>query len=389
MLAVGVTAIGVIGGVRLARRDRVGGVLTTVTSLAQFGSVLVGLGIDTQRLPLPYLGPIMTAIWVLPIAWQVARANQRQAERLVATESRYRAIFDQTFQFTGLLDVEGTLLEVNRTALNFVGVGAEDVIGKPFWETPWWTHSPPLQEKLREAIRTAAGGEVVRFEVTHPARDGQMHYIDFSLKPVYDDAAGQVILLIPEGRDITNRVVAEDAKRKLEQQLRAGAEDGSAWPTGRWHRPRLQQPADRDRRPHRDAAARQERWPWEPRSRADSPGERARRIDDTTAPRVQPAICARTQGDQPQYRCGADGNPAAAFDWRAHRAGGSRRRGRASGQSRSRSAQSRPAQHGDQRPRRHAGRRHTGDRDTEHRFAGRGDERSATTPVRPPTCCCR
>jgi len=218
MLAVGVTAIGVIGGVRLARRDRVGGVLTTVTSLAQFGSVLVGLGIDTQRLPLPYLGPIMTAIWVLPIAWQVARANQRQAERLVATERRYRAIFDQTFQFTGLLDVEGTLLEANRTALNFVGVGAEEVIGKPFWETPWWTHSPPLQEKLREAIRNAARGEVVRFEVTHPARDGQMHYIDFSLKPVYD-AAGQVILLIPEGRDITNRVVAEDAKRKLEQQL--------------------------------------------------------------------------------------------------------------------------------------------------------------------------
>ena len=134
-----------IGGVRLARRDRVGGVLTTATSLAQFGSVLVGLGIDTQRLPLPYLGPIMTAIWVLPIAWQVRRANQRQAEQLVATERRYRAIFDQTFQFTGLLDVEGTLLEANRTALDFVGVGAEDVIGKPFWETPWWTHSPALR----------------------------------------------------------------------------------------------------------------------------------------------------------------------------------------------------------------------------------------------------
>ena len=45
-----------------------------------------------------------------------------------------------------------------------------------------------------------------------------MRYIDFSLKPVYD-SAGHVILLIPEGRDITNRVVAEDAKRKLEQQL--------------------------------------------------------------------------------------------------------------------------------------------------------------------------
>jgi PAS domain S-box-containing protein len=218
LFAMSVPAFGVIGGVRMFKRDRVGAVLTVVTSLGYLLSVLVGMGIDMRRLAHPYVGPIVSAVWVLPIAWQVARANQQQAERLVATERRYQAIFDQTFQFTGLLDVEGTLLEANRTALNFVGVGAGDVIGKPFWETPWWTHSPPLQENLREAIRNAARGEVVRFEVTHPARDGQIHYIDFSLKPVYD-AAGQVVLLISEGRDITNRVVAEDANRKLEQQL--------------------------------------------------------------------------------------------------------------------------------------------------------------------------
>ena len=213
-----VPAMGVFGGIRLTSRDRVGGVLTIVTSVGYFGSVLIGLAIDTQRFYLPYLGPAVTAIWVLPIAWQVARAHQQQGEQLVATERRYRAIFDQTFQFTGLLDVKGTLLEVNRTALDFAGVAPSDVIGRPFWETPWWTHSPPLQEKLREAIRAAARGEVVRFEATHPSRDGQMHHIDVSLKPVFD-AAGQVSLLIPEGRDITNRVVAEDEKRRLEQQL--------------------------------------------------------------------------------------------------------------------------------------------------------------------------
>jgi PAS domain S-box-containing protein len=216
--ALTVSAFGLIGGLRLAQRDRVGGVLTSVTSLAYSGSALVGLAIDTQRLSLPYVGPIMTAFWVLPIAWQVARANQQQAERLVATERRYRAIFDQTFQFTGLLDTEGTLLEANRTALDFAGVTADQVIGRPFWETPWWTHSPALQDTLRAAIRAAAGGRVVRFEATHPARDGEMHYIDVSLKPVYD-AAGKVLLLIPEGRDITNRVAAEDEKRRLEQQL--------------------------------------------------------------------------------------------------------------------------------------------------------------------------
>ena len=71
---------------------------------------------------------------------------------------------------------------------------------------------------MRDAIRAAARGEVVRFEATHPARDGRMHRIDVSLKPVFD-AGGHIALLIPEGRDITNRVVAEDEKRRLEQQL--------------------------------------------------------------------------------------------------------------------------------------------------------------------------
>src|SRR6185436_14958063 len=217
-IAVSAAIFGAIGGLKLRARDRVGGVLTIITSVGYFASVVIGYAIDRQRLALSYLGPIVTALWVLPIAWQVARANQQQAEQLVATERRFRAIFDQTFQFIGLLDVEGTLLEANQTALDFAGVRPEDVIGKPFWETPWWTHSPDLQERLRQAIRAAANGEVVRYEVTHRGQDDRLYHIDFSLKPVHD-ASGKVILLIPEGRDITNRVVAEEATRKLEQQL--------------------------------------------------------------------------------------------------------------------------------------------------------------------------
>ncbi|MGB7441091.1 MAG: hypothetical protein WA919_08500 [Coleofasciculaceae cyanobacterium] len=37
-------------------------------------------------------------------------------ERLRDREQRLRAIFNQTFQFIGLLTPEGTLLEANQTA---------------------------------------------------------------------------------------------------------------------------------------------------------------------------------------------------------------------------------------------------------------------------------
>src|SRR4030095_15808882 len=129
------------------------------------------------------------------IALQFARSNRHRDEQLVAADRRFRAIFDQTFEFIGLMDVDGTLLEANDTALSFASVRQADVIGKKFWDTPWWAHSRDLQDRLREAVRTATGGAAVRFEATHPGLDGRLHYIDFSLKPVRD-SQGAVVLLI-------------------------------------------------------------------------------------------------------------------------------------------------------------------------------------------------
>lgn len=134
--------------------------------------------------------------------------HRRTSEELKEREWKFRAIFDQTFQFIWLMSVDGTLMDVNRTALRFSGVNKSDVIDKPFWETSWWTHSPKLQEKLRAAVKKAAEGEFVRFEGTHPAADGNIHHIDFSLKPAMDET-GNVVLLILEGCDITERKQAE------------------------------------------------------------------------------------------------------------------------------------------------------------------------------------
>jgi len=145
--------------------------------------------------------------------------ERKQAElSLKASEQKARAIFDQTFQFIGLMTTDGTLIEANRSALEFSGIEASRVLGKPFWETPWWEHSPELQDKVRQAVKKVAQGEFVRFEATHTAKDGILHYIDFSLKPVKDEA-GKVIFLIPEGRDITERKQAEEEIRKLNESL--------------------------------------------------------------------------------------------------------------------------------------------------------------------------
>jgi PAS domain S-box-containing protein len=113
----------------------------------------------------------------------------RTARRLEESERRFRAIFNSTYQFIGLLDPEGTVLEVNQTALDYFGDNNTDIVGKLFWETPWWTHSPQLQKRLKDGIMEAARGKLVRFEGEHFGKDGQRVVVDTSLKKHAEEEA--------------------------------------------------------------------------------------------------------------------------------------------------------------------------------------------------------
>lgn len=132
-----------------------------------------------------------------------AQVGLRESER------RFRAIFDQSYQFIGLMEPDGTLIEANQTAVQFAGVTLDDVVGKKFWDTYWWQVSPETQEQLKAAVERAARGELVHYDVEVQGAGGQLITIDFSIKPIRN-LNGEVVLLIPEGRDIT------DLRRTLE-----------------------------------------------------------------------------------------------------------------------------------------------------------------------------
>ncbi len=123
------------------------------------------------------------------------------------SERKFRAIFDQAFQFLWLLSIDGTVLEANKAAMGLVGGAEADVIGKPYWET--LNASPDQKDQIQQAVQQAAGGQQVRFEIGCLAADGNLRHVDFSLKPVTDES-GKALLLIPEGRDITNHKEAEE-----------------------------------------------------------------------------------------------------------------------------------------------------------------------------------
>ncbi|MCA9017397.1 MAG: hypothetical protein KDA77_18890, partial [Planctomycetaceae bacterium] len=92
-------------------------------------------------------------------------AERKRAEKeLLAASKRTQDILDSFFVFVGVLSTKGTLLEANRVPLELANLNKTDVLGKPFWETYWWTWSDDSQQELKQALLQAAQGKTVRYD---------------------------------------------------------------------------------------------------------------------------------------------------------------------------------------------------------------------------------
>ncbi|MDG5777101.1 PAS domain S-box protein [Haloarculaceae archaeon H-GB1-1] len=128
-------------------------------------------------------------------------------------EHQYDAIFNQTYQFTGLLDPDGRILRANETALEFGGLDRSDVVGDLLWKTEWFSDDDGTADRVRELVRRAGEGEFVRthIDVCGPENVART---DFSIKPVSDETDA-VVFLVTEARDVTELTKRE---RELERQ---------------------------------------------------------------------------------------------------------------------------------------------------------------------------
>ncbi len=148
---------------------------------------------------------------------ELRRTDDPQLHR----EKLARILLDEMFQFVGLLDAEGTLIDVNRNALEGAGIRLDRTLGLPFWEARWWQVSRETQDGVRDSIRRAAAGEFVRYDVEiYGEGAGEATIvIDYSLVPIRD-RGGRVVMLLAEGRNITEkkRAEAEIARKNAELQ---------------------------------------------------------------------------------------------------------------------------------------------------------------------------
>ncbi|MFN3405381.1 MAG: ATP-binding protein [Cytophagaceae bacterium] len=137
-----------------------------------------------------------------------------------SSENLARVILDEMYQFVALLDHEGKILEVNKTALEEGGIKLYNIAGKYFWEADWWRDNLKVQKQLEEAIYRSQKGEFVRYEVEiyGGASGTELIWIDFSLNPVRGQN-GEIKYLLAEGRNITEKKQAEAEVLKQKEEL--------------------------------------------------------------------------------------------------------------------------------------------------------------------------
>jgi PAS domain S-box-containing protein len=139
------------------------------------------------------------------IALRQAGSRLIESDKALRTDlGIVRRILDQLFTFVGVLTLSGTLVEVNRAPLDSAGLSMADVVGKPFWECPWWRTSEHAREVLRDAIGRARTGETIRADLNVSLRPSLSSTIDFMLSPLRDED-GQITHLIASGADVTER----------------------------------------------------------------------------------------------------------------------------------------------------------------------------------------
>jgi PAS domain S-box-containing protein len=145
------------------------------------------------------------------------QAEQRERQLLAeaaAANAKFQAFFEQGALFAGIMDVDGTILDANRLSWEACGYTREQIVGKPFWEGPWWAPSSQLIEQIKVASAQAAAGQTFRAEMPYFVADGSERVADVAIQPIRDEA-GRVLFLAPTGVDITDRKRAEADREKF------------------------------------------------------------------------------------------------------------------------------------------------------------------------------
>jgi PAS domain S-box-containing protein len=153
----------------------------------------------------------------LGAAIEVALHTHEMSKKLKVSEALYRAVVEDQTEFICRFQSDGTLTFVNQAYCHYFGRTPEELIGRSFL---------PLipEDDQRRVMQSIASLSAENPVVTHEHRvlgpDGEIRWQRWTDRAIFDELGG-LVEFQAVGRDITDRVRAEETLRESEETARA------------------------------------------------------------------------------------------------------------------------------------------------------------------------
>ena len=114
----------------LWRRDRAGAALVAGAAFAIVLGTAISTLVDFAKLPMPYLGALPHAVFVLAMALLLSREYSVRGARVSATARQFEAVFERSPIGKALLAPDGRFLRVNRAFCSILGATAQEICAR-------------------------------------------------------------------------------------------------------------------------------------------------------------------------------------------------------------------------------------------------------------------
>jgi PAS domain S-box-containing protein len=147
-------------------------------------------------------------------------AAKIDATRQMST-SGLRSILQADSQYQALLTPEGVLFSANAVANFGAAVALADITGKPFWTAPWFAATPGMSAFVRNAVQSAAAGNMVQREIEIAIPPSSRRWLNFTLRPLRDDG-GSIEALLHTAVDRTEHTLVESCLHQAQKMEAMG-----------------------------------------------------------------------------------------------------------------------------------------------------------------------
>ena len=148
-----------------------------------------------------------------------AHTAYQAAAPSAASETHYRALWENAEDVLYILDLDGRLTDVNQQGERLTGYARADLLGRPILDLI----APADHAVMRDQLaRKLAGVPVTAYQVVLRTRAGDERLLEVRSRLLADDA-GRPVGIQGSARDVTARAALEAALRESEERLRLAA----------------------------------------------------------------------------------------------------------------------------------------------------------------------